>query len=264
LTLATLLLQAVAGFDFDDDEVGESAPAGQPSFFSDGSESAASTVPVFHSIGASEPKERGSLYLRAGQQSHGKVTMRTSQAKLDPEGIDALKALAAAGGIYTVSVPSIMGKPDSPHVYASVSACALLASRFEETMVLTMSSTKDRVLALSYALPVVPAQCPGASLPRIAFDEVVFKTSATMDFPEEGPKPLGKVHDGSFLPPAAAAAAQRQAQGGPGGGAPLGEDGEPQPQPQQSFLRKYWMYILPVVIMMSLGGGEEGGGGKGK
>ena len=240
------VLPAVHGFDFDDEVVSD-APAGSSDFFAGADPSEGTGVPVMHAMGSAEPKLRNHLYMRASKSgaAGGRVTLRTSQAKLDSDAIDALKALAAAGGIYTISVPSVLSEPNSPPIYASASACALLASRFEEHLQLTMSSTKDRVLALSYALPVVPATCPTGSLPRLALDEVMFSTSATMHFPEAGPMPLGKIHDAAFLPPAAAQAAARAAagQGGPG----VDGTGEQQPQQQQSFLRKYWMYILPVV-----------------
>ena len=192
------------------------------------------------------------------------------------DGIENLKKLAAAGSFYTVSLPSVLTEPDSSPLYSSASACALLASRFEEHVQMTMSPGRDRVLAVSYTLPVVPARCPSPTpLPRVALDEVLFNTTASLHFPEEGPKPLGKVHEASFLPPAAAAAAGRAAQqaaagGGGGGGGAGGEVGpDGQPAPPQSFLRKYWMYILPVVVLMTMGGGEEpagdgkGGGGEG-
>ena len=38
----------------------------------------------------------------------------------------------------------------------------------------------------------MPTKCAAGSLPRIALDEVLFNTSATMHFPDDGPKPLGK------------------------------------------------------------------------
>ena len=164
----------------------------------------------------------------------------------------------------------MLTEPDSSPLYSSASACALLASRFEEHVQLTMSPGRDRVLAVSYTLPVVPARCPSPTpLPRVALDEVLFNTTASLHFSEEGPKPLGKVHEASFLPPAAAAAAGRAAQqaaaAGGGGGSASGEIGpDGQPAPPQSFLRKYWMYILPVVVLMTMGGGEEpAGDGKG-
>ena len=124
-----------------------------------------------------------------------------------------------------------------------------------------MTPGKDRVIALSCTLPTVPPRCPTSSpLPRIALDEVVFNTTSAMLFPEDGPKPLGKVHEASFLPPAAAARAAGAGTRQPGvrrAGGDGGEGGEP--QPQQSFLRKYWMYILPVMVLMMAGGGPGGG-----
>ena len=241
------VLPTLHGFDFDDEVLGD-APPDSSDFFAGADPSEGTGVPVMHAMGSAEPTLRNHLYVRAAKSAGaagGRVVLRTSQAKLDSDAIDALKALAAAGGIYTLSVPSVLSEPTSAPIYASASACALLASRFEEHLQLTMSSTKDRVLALSYALPVVPPTCPTGSLPRLALDEVMFNTSATMHFPEEGPKPLGKIHDAAFLPPAAAQAAARAAagQGGPGGDG----TGEQPPAQQQSFLRRYWMYILPVV-----------------
>jgi hypothetical protein len=274
-TLSLVLLCAatrVHTFDFDDDEVGGESPPGQNAYFAVDSDGTAGdlTVPFTYSFGAS--KVDASLVVRGGKlgTQSGKVVMRTTPAKVDSNGIDNLKKLAASGQYYTVSVPSVLSEADSAPLYASASACSLLASRFEEHVELTMSPGKDRVLALTYALPTVPARCPSTSpLPRIALDEVVFNTSAAMIFPEDGPKPLGRVHEASFLPPTAAAAAAAQArsqaqQGGGGGGGAAGEGGDGQPPPQQSFLRKYWMYILPVVVLMMSGSppAEEGEGGK--
>ena len=129
---------------------------------------------------------------------------------LEGADLDAVKTLAKEGGFYTLSLPSVLSDPDSPAVLASVSACALLASRFEERLQLTMSG-KDRLVALSYVLPKVPPRCPTDGLPRLALDEVLFNTSAVQLFPREGPRPYGKIHEASFLPPAAAAAAAKAA-----------------------------------------------------
>ena len=270
LCVALFILATATAFDFDDDEVVTDAPGGKAAADASDSESAGLTIAVTHTLGTAAPSVRGHLFVRAGVGATGKVTLRTSQAKLDQDGIDAVKALAASGGVYTLSLPSVLSDPSSPPVYASASACALLASRFEEHLQLTMSGGKDRVLALSYTLPVVPATCPvgaGVKMPRLALDEVLFNTTAVIHYPDEGAKPLGKIHDAAFLPQAAQQAAMKAQQaagaaGGQGGGA----DGEGPPQPPQSFLRKYWMYILPVVIMLTMGGDpppEEGKGGEG-
>ena len=274
LVVCAILPATVWAFDFDEDEVIADAPSSSSNFFGGGDSAEGLQVPVTHTIGAAAPVLRNHLYVRSTSAmgaATGKVPLRSSPAKLDEKGIDALKALASQGGVYTVSLPSVLKDPKSPPIFASASACALLASRFEEHLQLTMSPNKERVLALSYTLPVVPARCPGGSLPRLALDEVLFNTSATLHYPVDGPKPLGKIHDAAFLPPAVAqAAARAQGAGGPGGPGGMGPDGsggEGQPPQQQSFLRRYWMYILPVVILLTMGGppeeGEGEGGGKG-
>lgn len=260
LLILAMFASPTRAFDFDDDEE-DSAGSGQPSYFAD---DAGLSVVLQHAFGDEAPQARGKLTFKPSkgtEQSGGKVAIRVAQVKLEGAAVDAVKELAQKGGLYTVMLPSVLSDPESPPVFASTSACALLASRFEEHMVLIMDG-KDRVAALSYTLPVVPPRCPTDGLPRLALDEVLFNTKATQHFPEEGPNPLGKIHDAAFLPPAAAAAAAKAARASNS----EGKDGEEPPPENQSFLRKYWMYILPVVILLTMGGGEppaEGGAGGG-
>ena len=255
-SLPLLLLASTLAFDFDDDE--QDAPGGgQPMFFADGE----ATVVLSHAVGDVAPEPRSKLMFKPSKGSEfsgGKVAVRVAQTKLEGAAVDAIKALAKQGGVYTVSLPSVLSDPDSEPVFASTSACALLASRFEEHLVLTMDG-KDRVAAISYLLPVNPPRCPTEGLPRITLDAVLFNTTAVQHFPEQGPMPLGKIHDAAFLPPAAAAAAAKAARASN----PDAKDGDAPPAEEQSFLRKYWMYILPIVILMSMGGGDEGKGGGG-
>jgi len=251
LVALALLASPAAAFDFDDEEDAAPASSSQPGSVADAG-GAGTSVPLWHRLStAAEATERGQLFVRSGIPGVGK-TVRASQAKLSASELEAVKAAARAGGFYTISVPSVLSNPSSPRVSASVSACALLASRFQDAVQLAMGSG-DRVISIAYSLPVVPASCPTDGLPRVAEGEVLFNTVATLLLPKVGPAPIGKVHDASLLPAAAAAAVHRAATAGQGGQG--GEGAEP-PQ-QQSFLRKYWMYILPVVIAMSLGGGEE-------
>ena len=273
--LVTLLCLSAHAFDFDDDEdLSATGPSTPEAFFAADDDAELSSAMLMHAIGDDEPRPRNKLFFKSSKNvegTGGSVAVRVAQARLESADIDAVKALAKEGGYYTLSLPSVLSDPESPPVLASASACALLASRFEEHLQLTMSG-KDRVAALSYVLPKVPARCPTEGLPRLALDEVLLNTSATQIFPREGPKPLGKIHDAAFLPPAAAAAAAKAAQAsGADRGAGAGGEGGPPPE-NQSFLRKYWMYILPVVLVMSLGGAEpppdgkggEGGGGEGR
>jgi len=270
LLVLALLVGSARAFDFDDEDDLAAGPS-TPSFFGDSADDEAeqASAMLMHAIGDEEPRPRNKLFFKSSKNvaaTGGKVAVRVAQARLEGADVDAVKALAKVGGFYTLSLPSVLSDPNSAPVLASASACALLASRFEEHLQLTMGP-KGRVAALSYVLPKVPPRCPTDSLPRLALDEVLFNTSAAQLFPREGPKPYGKVHDAAFLPPAAAAAAAKaaQASGADGKG---GEGGAP-PE-NQSFLRKYWMYILPVVLVMSMGGdpppdgkggeGSEGGG----
>jgi hypothetical protein len=259
LVFLAFALSALA-FDFDDEE--EPAPAArgagaQPTFFDD--ESAGTTVALEHSFDGATFAPRGKLFYRDSRAGGvSRASVRVSQAKLSGDSLDEFQALLATGGHYTLRVPSVLNDPQSPPVFTSVSVCSLMASRFQERIQLSMAAN-GKVTALSYVLPVATAQCPTAGLPRLALDEVLFNTTISAHYPDEGAKIPAKVPEVGFLPAEAREALQRsqQATGG-------GEGGEGQPQQGGSFLRRYWMYILPAVIMLTMGGGEppaqEGGG----
>uniref|UniRef100_A0A7S0LBJ8 ER membrane protein complex subunit 10 n=1 Tax=Coccolithus braarudii TaxID=221442 RepID=A0A7S0LBJ8_9EUKA len=245
--LSVLLIALhVSAFDFDDEE--EEVASASSTFFTDET-AGASTLPLLHRIGAGDFVNRSKVFYQDGKHL-GSVSARISQAKLAGNELEAFQALLKTGGFYTLSLPSVVGDDKSQPVTASISVCALMASRFEEHIHVTLASNK-RILGLSYTVPKVPASCPSSGLPKIALDEVLFNTSLTISLPAEAPKPHGKVADAGFLPPSAAAAAARNqaAEGGDGEGAP--------PPPPQSFLTRYWMYILPVVLIMTFGGGPE-------
>lgn len=112
-------------------------------------------------------------------------------------------------------------------MYASVSVCALVASRFEESLELTLSPA-GTITAMSYTVPRVPEACPSAALPKIMFDDVLFNTAVSVIYPPEGPKPIGQVNPASFVPAHAAQAMQQAAKAhadGTGGGAALRRGG---------------------------------------
>ncbi|KAL3931907.1 MAG: hypothetical protein SGPRY_000925 [Prymnesium sp.] len=213
------LAAAVIGFDFDDDEVSTN----------DASEVSCA---LEHSFNGKDFSSRGKLYFQ------NVASARAPPAKLSGDELETLKKLAREGGYYTLRIPSKLDDPNSLTVSASAPACALVASHFQERLHLTRSPS-GHLLALSYILPVVPASCWGESMPRIPLDEVLLNTSVTVHSPVEGPVPHGRIHEAAFLPPAAAAAARAASSSADGK-----EDGDGQPQPPQSFLRKYWMYVL--------------------
>tara|TARA_B110001452_G_scaffold92171_1_gene75992 strand:+ start:107 stop:913 length:807 start_codon:yes stop_codon:yes gene_type:complete len=259
LALLLLLARSTRAFDFEDEEDDAPTQGGaQPAFFSD---EGGTSVALEHSFNGGPFTTRSKLFYRDSKHyvsatgAAGRASARVAQGKLGGAELDGFQALLATGGYYTLRLPSVLSQPDSPPVMASVSVCSLAASRFEEQIHLNML-TNGRVTGLSYLLPKTVATCPAKGLPRLALDEVLFNTTVTVLFPEEGAKPLGKVPDFGFLPPVAMQKVKQQTEGGEGEGAPKGNE---------SFLRKYWMYILPAVILMTMGGGEEppakGGGG---
>ena len=137
------------GFDFDDDEEVASS-SGQSAWFAADSEGM--SVMLQHAIGDDQPPTpRGKLHFKAPKTS-GRVAVRVAQARLEGEAVDAIKALAKSGGVYTISLPSVLSDPDSPPVFASTSACALLASRW---LVQLVSVVRISCVAPSTA----PRQC---------------------------------------------------------------------------------------------------------
>jgi len=206
--LVVLALRLTAAFDFEDDEDDAVAAANAPTFFGDDTSGLA--VEVEHSFNGGPFSARGKLFYRGGAGARARA--RASQAKLSGEGLDEFQALLATGGYYTLRLPSLLSNAHSAPVYASVSVCSLMASRFEERLQLNML-TAGQVAGLSYILPKTTTECPTKGLPKLALDEALFNTTVSVVFPEEGPKPLGKVPDMGFLPPAAQQAA-RQAEGG--------------------------------------------------
>jgi len=269
-----ILLAAVqhcAAFDFDDEEdvpMKGAGGAAAPAFFDD--DATGLTVELEHSFDGKTFSPRGKLFYRDSKPytgasgGAGRASARAAQAKLSGVSMAEFQRLLTTGGYYTVRLPSVLSEPQSMPVFASVSVCSLMASKFEERLHLSLASS-GRVSGISYILPVPTTQCPTAPLQRMALDEALFNTTVTVAFPEEGAKPHGKVPEHGFLPAEARAKLQRQQAangGGPGGAG--GEGGAPQdPAAGQSFLRRYSMYILPAVIMLSMGGGEppaaEGG-----
>ena len=104
LALLALQLPAMHAFDFDEEEVPDS-PAGDS--FSGGSDLGEGIqVPVTETLGAGKPRVRGHLYVRSAALGTGsrRVTLRTSQFKLDADGIDELKAAAKRGDWVTLSI----------------------------------------------------------------------------------------------------------------------------------------------------------------
>jgi len=246
------LAASASAFDFDDEAAPQAgAAAARPR------DTSSKSVPLMHRIGDDGSfVERSQLFYRDAATGGG-LRVRMAQGRLAGAELAAFEQLLASGGHYTLKLPSNFSDPASPAVYASVSACALMESRFEEQLELTLS-TAGTLTALTYTTPKVPAECPGATAPKVGVDEFVFNPSITIAYPPEGPKVIGRLHDAAFLPGQAAQAMQEAARASAAaGGGKGGEGGEGGQEPPKSFFAKYWMYILPVMLALTMGGGGE-------
>ena len=187
-------VQHCAAFDFDDEEdvPTKGAGAAAPAFFDD--DATGLTVELEHSFDGKTFSPRGKLFYRDSKPytgvsgGAGRASARAAQTKLSGASLEEFQRLLTTGGYYTVRMPSVLSEPQSMPVFASVSVCSLMASKFEERLHLSLASS-GRVSGLSYILPVATAQCPTAGLPRLALDEALFNTTVTLAFPEEGAKP---------------------------------------------------------------------------
>jgi len=162
------------------------------------------------------------------------------------------KNLAEADGNYIIRVKT----PSGATVTAFARACALVASNFREEWEVTMDQFGNLV-SLNYVPKV--AECAGANTPKVS-DTVQFETNVKLSYPWRGIRPEVKPGHGSPMAPAQGASSGGDSSASSSSSSE-GADGEP--QEEQSFLRKYWLYIaIPVVFLMMNGvPPEEGAAG---
>lgn len=252
--LLAILVPSSSGFDFDDESASPQAAA-KPAVQT--RESPSTFVPLLHRIGEEGSfTERSKLWYRESTTG-GALRVRIAQGKLAGEELSSFERLLATGGYYTLRLPSNLSDTNSRPVFASVSTCSLVESRFQEHLELTFS-TDGTLTALTYTVPTVATHCPDATPPKLVAKELLFNPTVTISYPVEGPRPIGKVHEAAFLPTQAAKAMQEAKRLGADG---KGEGGEQ--EPPKSFFAKYWMYILPVMLALSMGGGDEKAEGDG-
>ncbi|XXQ37828.1 Uncharacterized protein PBTT_07878 [Plasmodiophora brassicae] len=166
-------------------------------------------------------------------------TVRARSARSAPISVDVsgsgaasskdFRGLVAGRDLYTIRlVPDGTDADPSQCIVASVDACSLLMSGFSDVLVF-QSTSSGSIFHVKYSTPVqapLNGTCPAPP------SSVKFKTSTYVGTPKEGPVPLNleSVYK------------------------------EPEAVPeQQSFFRKYWYVIVPLVIgvlVSSLGSSE--------
>ena len=160
LWILLAVAQHCAAFDFDDEEdvpMKGAGGAAAPAFFDD--DATGLTVELEHSFDGKTFSPRGKLFYRDSKPytgasgGAGRASARAAQAKLSGVSMAEFQRLLTTGGYYTVRLPSVLSEPQSMPVFASVSVCSLMASKFEERLHLSLASS-GRVSGISYILPV--------------------------------------------------------------------------------------------------------------
>ncbi|KAJ0395179.1 hypothetical protein ATCC90586_001940 [Pythium insidiosum] len=142
---------------------------------------------------------------------------------------------------YTLRARSDPLDPTSPYVVTSIPMCMLAGTRMREDLAFHLSDN-GKLLAIEYLTPYISSSTCAEYMKR-DLKGAKFAASGTVLKAQNGPVPPKQV-------------SPKQKKAPKGVKKPVqAEEGEQAPEENQSFLRKYWYIILPLVVM-SLFGGE--------
>ncbi|KAI9909179.1 hypothetical protein PsorP6_014467 [Peronosclerospora sorghi] len=154
--------------------------------------------------------------------------------------VEQLETLLRQGGYYTVRAKGDPSDASAPFVLTSVPICMLVARRLREDMAFHLSDS-GKLVALEYLTPYVdPDSCSTYQIQSL--EDARFDPVGTVLTAQTGPSPPKNIvvkHDRA-----------------PQGVTPIkSEEGIDESEKEnQSFLRKYWYIILPIVVMSLMGG----------
>lgn len=155
---------------------------------------------------------------------------RLSQPALSSSDLHALKEAAASGGRYQVRLQLPLTKDtrrQMDFITASVPACALLASNLADSLRLTLDQFGN-VVGVDYR--TATADCGSATEQPTSSK---FDTKVSLNVGAEAPKPFRQELE-------TPEAAKEKAEG------------------EKGFIAKYWMYIVPFVLVLLFSGGMGG------
>ncbi|XP_046843204.1 ER membrane protein complex subunit 10-like [Xenia sp. Carnegie-2017] len=209
---------------------------------------------VEHAIGASGDlvfKERGHIFIKSIKGTFG--SYKDSEDFSWKTFKNSLKDAARRGDFYHIRVtmnPSESVEPKSPYYVSTlIKACSLLLSNFSDIIKLNLDHT-GHVFAVG--LSTTKSDCSETSanqFKKMAYDR--FNTTVILSHVSPGPTPdtqayIKRLED-----------ERREKERGKG-------------KDNRSFLQKYWMYIIPLVIFVMMsnqeppaGAGGDGGSGGG-
>ncbi|RUS70153.1 hypothetical protein EGW08_022085 [Elysia chlorotica] len=195
------------------------------------------TLGLEHSFSSGKPEftKRGTVVIQSLKGNKAQFTPASSMSEAD---IDSLKELAKKDGLYRVRIPIKDG--DGPTFVSSATrACAIVESGLQDEITVNFDQSGE-VLGVSIR-GLVPA-CSGVDVPHSNL--TAWKTSVEVYTTVSGPSPDTQTYIDKM---------KRDEQ----------EKIKNQDGDNRSFLAKYWMYIVPVVIMMVImsSADQQGQGG---
>jgi len=250
-----------------------------------------------HSFGLNEPfVPRGSLEVESLGLRRS-VRLSSDLTLTSPADRAMFAALVETEGFYRIRVRSSAGTPheappspdsgEDDWVVASIRVCDLVTSGFKEELKVLLdapalsaaASMAPRILSIDYRVPAShfarkrSCHAPGSLPATVTFSSAATVVEATPAQalavqPTDGAAASGQAPWG--VPPALVAKVANAGNGGAGPGGAGGAGGANDPANNQSFLRRYWYVILPIMILMLSGAPPEegqapaaGGGGGG-
>lgn len=212
---------------------------------------AALTLDIEHAFGVDQPfTKKGTVSLRGFKTT---VTGHyTQEIALSGKEMSLLEDLARRDGFYLIRAPVDVGTKDgdskSTQKYAStfVKACYLYGSRLSETMSVSVDYAGN-VIGISLVSP--KSACPGQLSEGVEeeMNQDVFNSTVVVQ-----QQVAGVIPDTQTFVKRIEKERSETAKG--------------QGKENKSFLAKYWMYIVPIfliVMLSSQADPEEGGGGAG-